>query len=185
MNLRTLKKLSKRAAPLLPLLGDNREQFRAEAHNNYHGCFIGDRKHWERSRCHPSYDGGFSAYGHGRGREIFFNTRAGRRVVMRPPCHSRKGTMMVGDVSDYYEPEWDEESAWTALYELVWNSSMDIVPTEDGQDVDYVVMRALRSVSDIFQAAGELIEAKASDDAMLRAEWAEREAMRAARREAA
>lgn len=54
MNLRTLKKLFKRAAPWLPLLGDNREQFCAEAHNNYHGCFIGDRKHRERSRCHPS-----------------------------------------------------------------------------------------------------------------------------------
>ena len=44
MNLRTLKKLSKRAAPLLPLLGDDRKQFPAERWDNYTGLLIMDRK---------------------------------------------------------------------------------------------------------------------------------------------
>ena len=41
MNLRTLKKLSKRAARYLPILGDNRQQFPAIGDENYHHAFIG------------------------------------------------------------------------------------------------------------------------------------------------
>lgn len=119
MNLRILKKLSKRAAPYLPLLGDRREQFKAERWNSYMGVRIWDRKHWDRSGCHPTYDG-LSPAAVAAGEEIIFNTRAGRRVVMRPPSHPRKGTMMVGGMSGYYEPEWDEECAWAALVDLVY-----------------------------------------------------------------
>jgi hypothetical protein len=40
VNLRILKKLSKRAAPLLLKLGDEQEQFRAEKGENYHGAAL-------------------------------------------------------------------------------------------------------------------------------------------------
>jgi hypothetical protein len=151
MNLRTLKKLSKRAAPLLKALGDDREQFPAERWDNYHNCFIGDRKHWERGRCHPTYEGR-NGWTTPRGAEIVFTTRAGRRVCMSPPSHPRKGTVMVGCVSGYYEPEWDEESAWCALETQVhrhftnW-SSEEPIPT-----------RVFRNPSEILQGARDIIK---------------------------
>lgn len=49
-SLRSLKKLSKRAVPLLLLLGDHREQFRAEKGANHTNTPILARKHWERGR---------------------------------------------------------------------------------------------------------------------------------------
>lgn len=153
MNLRILKKLSKRAAPLLPLLDDRRKQFPAEKGGNYHKVFIGDRKHWERSPCHPTFEGR-NEWTTKRGADIVFVTRAGRHVVMRPPAHPRKGTVMVGCVSGYYEPEWDEESAWAALENLVYGHFTDW----GGEQEDAPKLtRSLGSVSDIFAAAQEII----------------------------
>ncbi|MBO9589578.1 hypothetical protein [Devosia sp.] len=150
MNLRILKKLSKRAAPLLVTLGDHREHFRA-AHartgDNYHGLIGFPRKNWERSPCHPTYQ----PTGTGRDR-IRVTTRRGRAMVLAEPCHPLKGTAMVGAVSGYYEPEWDEETAWEALTRLVythftdWCAYPDPLPT-----------RRIRSVSDVFAAAADII----------------------------
>lgn len=113
MNLRILKKLSKRAAPLLPLLGDTRKVFHAEKNDSYvsiHGC---DRKHWERLSCdHPMP---------GRGKIIYTPRHGGKQIVMWSPSNPLKGTAMVGAMSGYEEPEWDEQSAWESLCDLVWN----------------------------------------------------------------
>ncbi|HHV66398.1 MAG TPA: hypothetical protein GXX48_01925 [Ochrobactrum intermedium] len=157
MNLRTLKKLSKRAAPLLPLLGENRQQFRsahARTGENYHHTFIGDRKHWERSRCHPSYEArnGWAGCGN-RGAEIVYQTRAGHTVVVRPPVHPRKGTVMVGGMSGYYEPEWDEEDAWSALECIVCHHFSEW----DEELETFYLTRPLPTVTSIFQAADEII----------------------------
>lgn len=149
MNLRILKKLSKRAAPLLLLLGDTREQFRAAHHRsgeNYHGLIGFPRKNWERGSCHPSYE----PIGHDR---MKVTTRAGRSMVLSEPCHPLKGTMMVGGMSGYYEPEWDEESAWGALDYLV-----RIHFTDWGAEPDPLPTRSIRSVSDVFSAAADMIE---------------------------
>lgn len=143
-NLRTLKKLSKRAAPLLALLGDLREQFRAEPYENYMRTLIRARKHWERNGCHPTFEG-FNG-------DIVFRTRAGRSVAMRHPSHPRKGTIMVGAVSGYYEPEWDEETAWDALSEAVREHFMDYA---DGQTPPRPTRR-LRTPREVFQAAADL-----------------------------
>lgn len=148
MNLRILKKLSKRAAPLLEQLGDERKQFRAEPGENYHVTVIRARKHFERGRSphadliwpdeikHPAKDG--NGY-----------------VYMHPPTHPLKGTVMVGAVSGYYEPEWDEETAWDALRQQVYYHFMDY----DENTSDLKPTRVLRTPSDIFAAARDMIEA--------------------------
>lgn len=145
MNLRILKKLSARAAPYLAPLGDRRQQFLAEKHENYHGRLIKDRACWDRSRCHATYTG--------HGDEIVFDTRSGHRVVMRPPSHPLKGTVMVGGMSGYYEPEWDEVDAWSVLDGMVRDHFCDW----DGDDL--APTRKIRNPSDVFRCAEEMLAA--------------------------
>lgn len=152
MNLRILKKLSKRAAPLLPLLGDCRAQFLSEAGDNYHGLVIGARKHWERCiSVHTDCirEGEFV---------IAPRARAGTRfpyIKVYPPSHPWPRTIMLGETSGYYEPEWEEESAWGALNNLVrghfcdWDMSGP-TPT-----------RRFRHPGDVFRAAQDIIRDRA------------------------
>lgn len=146
MNLRILKKLSKRAAPLLAQLGDRREQFAARKDENYHGILILARKHWERGRSvHPDV---------GRDLEIKTPAADGKGwVYLHPPYHPRKGTIMVGAVSGYYEPEWDEECAWTALENIVYWHFTDYDPETE----DLVPTRFFRTPRDLLAAAREII----------------------------
>lgn len=155
MNLRILKKLSKRAAPLLPLLGDDREQFPAEKGENYHGLTIKARKHWERHSCYPGFKGLSDS--------IQFVTRTGRSMTMYPPNHPLEGTIMVGSMSGYYEPEWEEQCAYTALHDLIYWHFVDVrVGQEEGDVVvlrdELVLTRDLSNPSLIFKAAEELIQ---------------------------
>lgn len=147
MNLRTLKKLSKRAAPLLPLLGDMRKQFRAARDGNYiGGSVIMDRKHWERGR---------SVHGECvRQFEIKWPARdGGGWIWMIPPDHPRKGTIMVGETSGYYEPEWDEECAWSALENLVRCHFTDWHPDHEGTPK---LLRPLGTAREILRAARDM-----------------------------
>lgn len=144
MHLRTLKKLSKRAAPYLKLLGDRREQFPAIKGENYHELVIRDRKCCERSTCHSTYKPMHD--------EIVFDTRAGNRVVLRPSDHPLKGTIMVGAVIGYYEPEWYEQTAFGALQDMVYSHYTDWAaepPTST---------RRIRNISEFFTAANDMIE---------------------------
>ncbi len=147
MNLRILKKLSKRAAPLLPLLGDSRQQFRAEKCDNYTGLLIRARKHFERLR---------SPHSDPSGRELSLKRPArdkhGGYIVMWPPHSPRKGTLMVGATSGYYEPEWDEETAWEALRTIVHHHFTDW--SEDGP----TPLRRFRTPREVLAAAREIIE---------------------------
>lgn len=153
MNLRILKKLSKRAAPYLAALGDAREQFRAEKGDNYHGMVIRARKHAERMpSCHDEPLGYLLGITQPRG-------RAGSRypyVKLYPPYHPRKGTIMVGGMTGYYEPEWEEECAFAALDALVrdhftdWEALM-------AEDERPVLTRDLSSVTKFFAAADEMV----------------------------
>lgn len=100
ITLRTLKEKSKQALPiLLKHYGlDPASVFLAEAGENYHGLVI---------RCE-----------HGEGDPS--------RVPGRPRCdctsHPLAGTPMTGEVSGYYEPEWDERTTIEALMQRVmWN----------------------------------------------------------------
>lgn len=152
MNLRTLKKLSKRATPLLALMGDRREQFPSERGDNHLSRLIGDRKHWDRSACHPSYTP-HNNYLTPRGMPIKRVTRAGRTIVIRPPSEPRKGTMMVGGMDGGEQPEWSEETAWEALTEQVYWSFIDFHP-ETG---DIIAARDFPTPRAIFQGAAEII----------------------------
>lgn len=148
MNLRILKKLSARAAPLLPLLGDNREQFRAEKADNHTGVLILARKHFERMRSPHSAPSG-------REGAIKMPARDGRGYIALWPPHSpRKGTLMVGATAGYYEPEWDEETAWEALMHLVYWHFMEI---DKDADLAMVSTRIFRTPRDYFAAAREMI----------------------------
>lgn len=157
MNLRTLKKLSKRAAPLLGKLGDRREQFRAEADDSYISTLITARKHWERHTCHPSYEpkNRFSGL---RGTPIKRQTRTGRFLVVEPPNHPRKGTIMVGWTCGGEEPEWAEGSAWEALFDLMFWEFAGAV--QEGDDVSFELTRPLNTPRQVLGAARDAIAAR-------------------------
>lgn len=155
MNLRTLKKLSKRASPLLGQLGDNREQFRSEKGEGCISILIADRKHWRRGQCYPAYEGR-NDWSSPRGAQRLFTTRAGRTMVMSPPYSPPKGTIMVGAMSGYYEPEWDEESAWEALETIVRDHFTDW--DEDGP----TPLRTFRTPADILRGARDIIGHKST-----------------------
>ncbi|WP_434619255.1 hypothetical protein [Azospirillum sp. B2RO_4] len=112
MNLRILKKLSKKAAPLLAHFGVGPdEMFLATKGENYiGGTLIMDRSCWERGR---------SVHARCIGQHQHKKPAADGRgwVYMNPPSHPLKGTPMVGRMSGGEEPEWDE---CTALDELRW-----------------------------------------------------------------
>lgn len=113
MNLRILKKLSKRAAPYLVPLGDTREQFLAEKDENYTATVIDGDEY----------------------------------------AHPRKGTPMIGAISGYYEPEWDEETTWDALKQHVYWHFTEYDPTIS----DLVPTRTIKSPTDVFNAADEML----------------------------
>lgn len=145
MNLRTLKKLSKRAAPLLPLLGDTRPQFRADKEGGEVPIVIKARKHFERMRSPHSENG--------RQGGLAWPARDGRGYVKAwPPTSPRKGTIMVGGMSAGEEPEWSDEPAWCALTDLVFWHFTDI----DGSG-EMTHTRICRTPSEVFRAAREII----------------------------
>lgn len=156
MNLRILKKLSKRAAPYLPLLGDHRQQFPAEWQDNYHGFLIRAKKHWER---HVSVHA--DAFRSCEGEYVIApKCREGTRypyIHIRPPSHPWPGTVMVGAVEGYYEPEWDEECAWAALCTMVFGEFTDWDAYARDDLTGRVLTRRLRTPSDIFRAADEMV----------------------------
>jgi len=154
MNLRILKKLSKRAAPYLLLLGDTREQFRAERGASYHGLIIRDRTCWERSPCHPSHELGVQQRG-GEAR-VCVQARAGHRYMISPPSHPLKGTIMLGAVSGYYEPEWDEETAFGALSTQVRTHFTDWEAHAANSDGPWLT-RDLSTIGELFAAADEMV----------------------------
>lgn len=155
MNLRTLKKLSKRAAALLPLLGDRREQFACGKGDGSLGTLITAHKHWRRGRCSPNYDP-VNNYLDRRGQGIKITTRAGHTLCLTPPWEPRKGTIMVGGMSGGEQPEWDEETAWEALREHVfWNFT-----TWDGEDLKPT--RHFRTPAEVFAGAAEIISKRSA-----------------------
>ncbi|WP_250501940.1 hypothetical protein [Caballeronia sp. AZ7_KS35] len=151
MNLRILKKLSKRAAPLLPILGDCRDQFPAEKHENYTSVGGHDWKHWERTR--SVHDKPFPG-------TIKYRPKHGKAwVAMREPVHPLKGTPMVGEMSGYYEPEWDEQTAWEALERIVLEHFTDW--DENGP----TLLRDLSTTRLVLAAARELVASQQKEAA--------------------
>lgn len=126
MNLRILKKLSKRAAPMLRAVGDCREQFAAKKGANFQNLTGHERKHWHRMRGRTS-------------------------IRLYEPFHPLKGTAMAGCTSGYDTSEWEEESTWEALRNAVTYCS-----GQWGEDGQFRVLRKLRTPTHILRAATEL-----------------------------
>ena len=156
MNLRIHKKLSKRAAQLIPLLGDKRKQYKADKG----GCYFGsgrlqpcDFKHWDRCRVRFPLE-----------TSVKVKPKDGKGwIVIHRPDNPLKGTVMVGNMSGGYEPEWFEETAWEALCLLVeyhfteWD---DVIFDEKTGNPGFAITRDLSNVSKILQAADEIVAAK-------------------------
>lgn len=155
MNLRILKKLSKRAAPYLVRIGDKRTQFTAVDGDNFHGLKIRDITRLERTG---------SPNAKSVHRDMHFATiapkcRAGTAhpyVHLSYPSNPIKGTVMVGAMEGYYEPEWDECTAWEALRNWVRGHFWEY---DEKTDRAYYTRR-FRNPGEIFAAADELLEAR-------------------------
>lgn len=158
MNLRRLKKLSKRAAELLPLLGEKTATFPAERDANYHGTFVSDRKNWDRRRCHPDYQPR-NEYRTRRAAEIVYTTRAGQRIVIRPPTHPLKGTRMIGGTDGGMQPEWSETDAWSYFDQIVRDRFTNWERVFDQEcPPDLALTRDLSSARLVLAAAREIIQ---------------------------
>ncbi|UGY23843.1 hypothetical protein HU675_0038830 [Bradyrhizobium septentrionale] len=146
MNLRILKKLSARAAPLLPLLGDRRDQFPAERDDACIGIVIRQRKNFERVR---------SVHAEVYGDSIKVPARDGKGgwINLSPPGHARKGTIMVGGMDGGEQPEWNERSAWEALCEIVHWGFVDI----NHVTLEITPTRELKTPSQVLAAARDMI----------------------------
>lgn len=117
MNLRILKKLSKRAAPLVVALGDSRERFKSEKWEgeNPYSRQAFERKHWRRCQARYPIDG-----------DPKYMPRHGKQwIVFREPSSPLKGTEMFGSMDGYYEPEWGDKPAWAVLTEYVLSETTD------------------------------------------------------------
>lgn len=165
MNLRILKKLSKRAAPLLGALGDGRKQYPAERWEGYTSSVGHDRKHWDRNRARYPMD---------LAGRIYRKPRTGDGMIVLSEQHLNPwpGTVMMGWTVGYYEPEWEEDDAWTLLEQGVrehWTDYRELPPeTVDGMefsDFEIVCLRRFRNPSQILKAAHQLIELRKKEAA--------------------
>lgn len=160
MNLRILKKLSKRAMPLLSELGLARNHWLPEDGEGEIRHLMGfDRKHMERHRCsNPDliYGGGEKLIRLAR-RPI-----SGRAfIAMIEPSEPWAGTPSITWSSSYESYECDGETAWEHLEIHVRDAVTDYEVTGDAEagDTDYriVVRERLRHPSDVLRKARELV----------------------------
>ncbi|WP_376959676.1 hypothetical protein ABNQ39_07135 [Azospirillum sp. A26] len=140
MNLRILKKLSKRAAPLLAHFDiELHRLLLAEKGDSYTGLLIKDRTCWDRGR---------SVHDEVGLHEIKHPARDGNGwVYMRPPSHPLKGTPMVGRTVGYEEPEWEERTALEELMECIRWSDKPATMT----DAEWALAQRITGVTPITQ----------------------------------
>lgn len=156
MNLRILKKLSKRAAPHLAALGDSRRQFRADAEESYTNTLGFERKHWRRSTI-PHFSGWKG--------DIEYRNRRGDAIVhlSESYIHPWAGTVMVGAMEGYYEPEWHECTAWDSLKDLVRDHYMDVdldqmTEGDEGYlECPWICLRHLPTTRDVLAALPDVL----------------------------
>lgn len=166
MNLRILKKLSKKAAPMLMVLCTGQRYQHAVTANGDGDCdLVGiDRKHWDRH---------ISAHSESSARREVITAPKCRRGTRFPlvrlwePMTPMDGTPVIGWLEGYYEPEWEEKTAWAMLVELVASHVTDWVEEDDPDDEWSfgkrhvpVVKRRLRNPTVVLRIASEMIEAK-------------------------
>lgn len=157
MNLRILKKLSKRAVPFIEKERYQKDcLFKAEREDNYTHTGRHDRKHWKRSRY--KHEISFSKH------DISTKAKDGNGFInlSQHYIHPWKGTDMVGWTSGYEEPEWEEETAWDYLKNLVFIETVDYVDIPGTEDEcgcpehKLVYTRKLNNPRDYFKAMKDL-----------------------------
>lgn len=166
MNLRILKKLSKRAAPIVAELVKNQhyDLFKAVCGENFTNTYRHDRKHWERS---------YSRHGESCfQRDIKLKPRNGEGYILlsQQYLHPWANTEMIGWTYGYETPEWEEETTWDSFTTYVFNGvgRYEPIPNTENEegfsDHRWVLKRKLKNPSDYFKAFSEL---KAQEDQKL------------------
>lgn len=150
MNLRILKKLSKRALPYLRHAAGTTDYFLAEKGCNYTGMLIAAHNDMDRcpSRCDTTFLEGQVIYKpkNQTGRTLPY-------VSMTPASHPKKGTPMIGFMDGGEQPEWEERTVWEAFADWVHYSYIEYCP-ETG---NVVSKPTFRTSADYFRAADALI----------------------------
>lgn len=165
MNLRILKKLSKRAAPHMAALGYSCKQYVAESCDSYTSSSNRhDRKHWVRHRARRPSNLALP----GR-RHVVPRRGDGIIVLSDGAICPWPGTVMLRWSVGYYEPEWEEGDAWSLLKNTVrshWGEYREIPCTDGcgGLNGEYVYTRRLRNPSAILRALPEVIEARRQEE---------------------
>ena len=140
MNARILKKLCKRAAPLIRILDPNREVF-AVGENDYIPSWVdGCMERKSRSRFRGKVYGDY----------------------FEPLI----GTMAIGYMSRGEEPEWSDEPCWDALRDHILDNFMVLVGDPD-KDLDACSWRLTlkdASIGNIFRIAERLCDDIASGE---------------------
>ncbi len=158
MNLRILKKLSKRAEVLLPRINRNLpEMYKAE---NSEECYTSssghERKHHERNRAlYPTW--GLS------GTRYYMPRHGLSHVELRQPDCVLKGNVMLGWMDGYEEREWEEDDAWSVLRDSVFNHYTDIIHNtsiDDFGGYEFRRTRKLNNPAQILKAALDIATAK-------------------------
>ncbi|MET4160533.1 hypothetical protein ABIE61_000347 [Marinobacterium sp. MBR-111] len=155
MNLRILKKLSKRAAPILKVLKSHGEIFIADD-ECYTSSTRHDQKHMERHAAR------YPTWGL-RGARYYMPRHGLRHVALWQPSNVWPGTAMIGAKCGYEEPEWEEEDAWSALRSNVYSHFTDIIHTPSADDFggyEFRRTRKLNSPTQILKAAQDIAIAK-------------------------
>lgn len=159
MNLRILKKLSKRAAPLISkLYADHRlTHFTTDCQDGDTNVIGHDRKHWNRYWSHGAEP--WSS----RGKIVPRRSPGPHQfILLCEPATPWDGTPGVGWSSGGYEPEWEERTAWEYLQEQIECHVTEWVEEEGdewGPQMRPVLMEPLRNPSAVLRKAHELLAA--------------------------
>ena len=163
MNPRILKKLSKRAEQLLPLIYP-REKITRIGKEDAQDChaFIPckDRRYWERSPCHNRYqprnDSLSPAY-----RERKIKKVDGNFEILRPPSVPLKNTPIIVFES---EEDYSIDYLWLYLKDVVQNHFTDYSGACKENGYMPRITKTFKSASDYLKGAREIIASKQHND---------------------
>lgn len=158
MNLRKMKKLSKRAVPLLEALGHGKQIFLSVKDEGDLKTIINEKKHW--NRC-PARNVELAEVVQGFGyRPKCREQRTHKFIIVYPPSAPLKGTPMIGWDEGFCAHEWHEETCWEFLCSIVFWHFVDEKVRFDS--VELVATRDFSKPHQVLAAAREMIAERES-----------------------
>lgn len=155
MNRRIMKKLSKRAVPVLRKLGDTRDVIERSMPDDGYIEQLIERKHWERMTVQHDHPPACA-------NDIKTPTKKnGRWVILSQsyvgvlPC-----TPLMSWMSGYEEPEWETSTAYDALCDYVHFHLMDYSQVDDDGVPIMIQRHDLSTPRKVFNAAEKLVAEK-------------------------